>query len=149
MKYSYRRAAGKARTFSNSLSFTSQLMPASELAPCSRQTTSHLVSKARRCTDKTLSADYQGWWRRHEDRRRGITSSVVRYHPWLTREDIVRLVLTLVRIGLLLVLTVMTLSLVIAVGRPETGPFEKFVLVAIAAGLIGLAIPVGRIARNR
>src|SRR4029450_3414307 len=46
--------------------------------------------------------------------------------PWLTREDIVRLVLTLVRIGLLLVLTVMTLSLVIAVGRPETGPFEKF-----------------------
>jgi hypothetical protein len=96
-----------------------------------------------------LSADYQGWWRRHEDCRRGITSSVVRYHPWLTREDIVRLVLTLVRIGLLLVLTVMTLSLVIAVGRPETGPFEKFVLVAIAAGLIGLAIPVGRIARNR
>lgn len=69
--------------------------------------------------------------------------------PWLTREDIVRLVLTLVRIGLLLVLTVMTLSLVIAVGRPETGPFEKFVLVAAGAGLIGLAIPVGRIARNR
>ena len=67
----------------------------------------------------------------------------------LTREDIVRLVLTLVRLGLLLVLTVMTLSLVIAVGRPETGPFEKFVLVAAAAGLIGLAIPIGRIARNR
>jgi hypothetical protein len=74
---------------------------------------------------------------------------MVRYHPWLRREDIVRLVLTLVRIGLLLVLTIMTLSLVIAVGRPETGPFEKFVLVAAAAGLIGLAIPVGRIARNR
>jgi hypothetical protein len=73
----------------------------------------------------------------------------VRYHPWLTREDIVRLVLTLIRIGILLVLTIMTLSLLIAVGRPETGPFEKFVLVAAAAGLIGLAIPVGRIARNR
>jgi hypothetical protein len=73
----------------------------------------------------------------------------VRYHSLVTREDIVRLVLTLVRLGLLLVLTVMTLSLVIAVGRPETGPFEKFVLVAAAAGLIGLAIPVGRIARNR
>jgi hypothetical protein len=61
----------------------------------------------------------------------------------------VRLILTLVRIGLLLVLTVMTLSLVIAVGRPETGPLEKFVLVAASVGLIGLAIPVGRIARNR
>jgi hypothetical protein len=48
-----------------------------------------------------------------------------------------------------LVLTVMTLSLVIAVGRPETGPLEKFVLVAASVGLIGLAIPVGRIARNR
>ena len=51
--------------------------------------------------------------------------------------------------GLLLVLTMMTLSLLIAVGRPETGPFERFVLVAAAAGMIGLAIPVGRIARNR
>ena len=60
-----------------------------------------------------------------------------------------RLVLTLVRLGLLLVLTVMTLSFVIAVGRAEAGPFEKIVLVAAAAGLIGLAIPVGRIARNR
>jgi hypothetical protein len=69
--------------------------------------------------------------------------------PLADTGDIVRLVLTLVRIGLLLLLTVMTLSLVIAVGRPEIGPFEKFVLVAAAAGLIGLAIPVRRIARNR
>jgi hypothetical protein len=67
----------------------------------------------------------------------------------LTREGIVRVVLRLVRIGLLLALTVMTLSLAIAVGRPETGPFEKFVLVAAAAALIGFAIPVGRIARKQ
>jgi hypothetical protein len=98
-----------------------------------------------------LSADHEGWVAQARRPSLGdyLAGRRVRYHPWLIREDIVRLVLTLVRIGLLLVLTVMTLSLVIAVGRPETGPFEKFVLVAAAAGIIGLAIPVGRIARNR
>jgi hypothetical protein len=96
------------------------------------------------------TADREGWVAQARRPSPGDYLAAVRSGtiPWLTREDIVRLVLTLVRLGLLLVLTVMTLSLVIAVGRPETGPFEKFVLVAAAAGLI-LAIPVGRIARNR
>jgi hypothetical protein len=54
----------------------------------------------------------------------------------------------LLRIALLGVLFVLLLSLVVAVGRPETGPFEKIVLVAAGVGLVGLAIPVHRIGQR-
>jgi hypothetical protein len=58
---------------------------------------------------------------------------------------LVGVLLRLVRFALLLVLVVLTLSLVIAIGRPETGPFEKVVLVAASIGLLALGAPVRRI----
>jgi hypothetical protein len=56
--------------------------------------------------------------------------------------------LRLLRIALLAVLFLLLLSLVVAVGRPETGPFEKVVLVAAGIGLLGLAMPVHRIGQR-
>lgn len=53
--------------------------------------------------------------------------------------------LRLLRIALLIILFLMALSLVVAIGRPETGPFEKVVLIAAVVGLLGLAMPVHRI----
>ena len=47
----------------------------------------------------------------------------------------------LLRLVVLGVLFLLLLSLVMAVGRPETGPLEKIVLVAAGVGLVGLAIP--------
>ncbi|HEV8622012.1 MAG TPA: hypothetical protein VGR33_03875 [Actinomycetota bacterium] len=44
--------------------------------------------------------------------------------------------LRLVRIAILVVLTFLVLSLVIAAARPETGILEKVVLVAAVLGLI-------------
>ncbi len=53
--------------------------------------------------------------------------------------------LRLLRLALLAVLFFWILGLVIAVGRPETGPMEDVVLVAVVAGLFALAVPVRRI----
>jgi hypothetical protein len=53
--------------------------------------------------------------------------------------------LRLVRTIILVVLAFLVLSLVIAFARPETGVFEKVVLVAAVVGLIALAGPVRRI----
>lgn len=53
--------------------------------------------------------------------------------------------LMLVRTAILVVLVLLVLSMVIAIGRPETGVFEKVVLVGAVVGLIALAAPVRRI----
>jgi hypothetical protein len=53
--------------------------------------------------------------------------------------------LRLVRIAILVVLTFLVLSLVVAVARPETGILEKVVLVATIVGLIAAASPARRI----
>jgi hypothetical protein len=54
-------------------------------------------------------------------------------------------VLRLIRLGILIVLTLMILSLVMAVGSATTGPLEKVVLVAAIAGMFALAVPAPRI----
>ena len=56
-----------------------------------------------------------------------------------------RRLLRLVRFVLLVVLTFLTLSLVIAIARPEIGAAEKVVLAAAVIGLLGLAVPVRRL----
>lgn len=48
-------------------------------------------------------------------------------------------VIRLLRVFLTLVLAVITLSLIIGVARPETGPVEKVVMVALVAGCFVLA----------
>ena len=51
----------------------------------------------------------------------------------------------LVRVGrvlVILVLALLTISFVIGVGRPETGPVEKVVLLALVAGCVFLAARV-------
>ena len=50
--------------------------------------------------------------------------------------------LRVVRTAILVVLVFLVLSLVIAFARPETGVFEKVVLVAAVVGLVALAAPV-------
>ena len=60
------------------------------------------------------------------------------------RENMLRLL----RLAILIVLVVWILGLVIAVGRPETGPLEDVVLVALVAGSFALAAPVRRIGRH-
>jgi hypothetical protein len=56
--------------------------------------------------------------------------------------------LKLVRIAILVVLTFLVLSLVIAVARPETGILEKVVLVAGVLGLIAANSPARRNGRK-
>ena len=51
----------------------------------------------------------------------------------------------LIRLAILVVLTFVTLSLVIAIGRPETGLAEKIVLGAVVAGTFGVAARLRRI----
>lgn len=53
--------------------------------------------------------------------------------------------LRLVRIAILVVLTFIVLSLVIAAARPETGILERVVLVAAALGLIAAGSRARRI----
>jgi hypothetical protein len=53
--------------------------------------------------------------------------------------------LRLVRIAILVVLTYLVLSLVVAVARPDTGTLEKIVLVAAVLGLIAVGSLVRRI----
>ena len=52
----------------------------------------------------------------------------------------------LVRILLILVLALLTIALVIAIGRAETGPAEKLALLALTAGCIFLATQVTKLA---
>lgn len=59
------------------------------------------------------------------------------------------MVARLVRIFLLLVMTFLAMGLVVAVARPEFGPFEKVVLGLAAVGVIAAAAPVRRIGRTR
>lgn len=54
--------------------------------------------------------------------------------------------LRLFRFGILAVMTLIVISLVIAVARPETGPAEKVVLGVAVVGLIVAARPVQRMA---
>ena len=56
-----------------------------------------------------------------------------------------RTVLRLVRFAILLVLVFWQLSIVVALGRPETGPVEDIALLALVLGLFALARPVRRI----
>ena len=58
-------------------------------------------------------------------------------------------VLRLLRLAILVVISFMTLSLVIAIGGPWTGPAEKVVLAVAVVGLIAAAGPVGRIGSAR
>ena len=49
------------------------------------------------------------------------------------------------RVVILVVLAMITLAVVMAIGRTETGPFEKLVLAAVVPGLLALARPVRRL----
>ena len=53
--------------------------------------------------------------------------------------------LRLARLVILVLLFFWILGLVVAIGRPETGPVEDIVLIGIVLGLFALAVPVGRI----
>lgn len=53
--------------------------------------------------------------------------------------------LRLLRLVLLVIMTFIVVSLVIAVARPETGPAEKVVLSVAVVGLIVAARPVQRL----
>jgi RsiW-degrading membrane proteinase PrsW (M82 family) len=50
-----------------------------------------------------------------------------------------------VRLALLVVLFFWILGFIVAAGRPETGPIEDVVLIALIGGLFALAVPVRRI----
>lgn len=54
-------------------------------------------------------------------------------------------VLRILRLALLLVLFFWVLGLIIAAGRPETGPVEDVVLALGIVGLFALGVPVRRI----
>jgi hypothetical protein len=49
------------------------------------------------------------------------------------------------RVVILVVVAIATLAVVMAIGRTETGPFEKLVLAAVVPGLLALAVPVRRL----
>jgi hypothetical protein len=55
------------------------------------------------------------------------------------------MLLRLVRTVLLVVMTFLTIGLVVALGRPETGPIEKAVLAIIVVGVVAASSPVRRI----
>ena len=57
--------------------------------------------------------------------------------------------LRLVRLAILIVLFFVIVGLVVAIGRPETGPIEKVVLVGVVLALFALAVPVRRIGASR
>jgi hypothetical protein len=58
-------------------------------------------------------------------------------------------VLRFLRVVILTVLCFFVLSLIMATGRPETGPIEDAVLVAAMGGLVALAAPVRRLGTTR
>lgn len=51
----------------------------------------------------------------------------------------------LIRLAILIVLTFVAVSFVIAIGRPETGLVEKIVLGAVVAGTFGVAARLRRL----
>jgi hypothetical protein len=51
----------------------------------------------------------------------------------------------MLRLGLLVVLTLLALSMVTAIGRPETGPTEKLLLVLGTAAVVAAGAPIRRI----
>ena len=55
------------------------------------------------------------------------------------------MLLRIVRTVLLVVMTFLTIALVVALGRPETGPIEKAVLAVFVIGVIVASAPVRRI----
>ena len=55
------------------------------------------------------------------------------------------MMLRVVRTVLLVVMTFLTIGLVVALGRPETGPIEKAVLTVFVIGLIAASAPVRRV----
>ncbi len=57
--------------------------------------------------------------------------------------------LRVLRLGLLVMMTFMTLSLIVALARPETGPIEKGLLGAAVIGLLLAARPVQRLKSSR
>ena len=57
--------------------------------------------------------------------------------------------LRILRLGVLVVMTFMTLSLIIALAWPETGPIEKGLLVAAVVVVVLAARPVQRLASSR
>ena len=57
--------------------------------------------------------------------------------------------LRLLRFAVLVLMFFITVSLIIAVARPETGPAEKLVLGAAVVGLLFAAVPVQRIGPGR
>jgi hypothetical protein len=57
--------------------------------------------------------------------------------------------LRLLRLAILVAMTFVVLSLVIAIGTPETGPIEKVILGAAAIGIIVASAPVRRIGTTR
>ncbi len=63
--------------------------------------------------------------------------------------DIARTALVSLRWALLIGLVFLVLPLVMAVGRPETGPWEKVVLSGATVGLLSLASLIHRIGRRR
>ena len=58
-------------------------------------------------------------------------------------------VLRILRVALLAVLALSTLSIVIAVGRPETGPAEKLLLLVGAVAVVAAGAPVRRLGTPR
>jgi hypothetical protein len=56
------------------------------------------------------------------------------------------MLIRLVRILLILVLALLTIALVIALGRAETGPAEKLALLALTAGCILVAAQASKLA---
>lgn len=57
--------------------------------------------------------------------------------------------LRLLRIAILLVMTFIVLSLIIAVASPETGPAEKMILGVAVVGVVVSARPVQRLGSGR
>ena len=55
------------------------------------------------------------------------------------------MLLRIVRMVLFVVMTFFTIGLVVALGRPETGPIEKAVLAVVVLGVIVASAPVRRI----
>lgn len=73
------------------------------------------------------------------------TSEDLRDLPRLRRRAYAHHMLRLLRFAILVVMTLIVISLVIAVARPETGPTEKVVLGVAIVGFIVAARPVQRL----
>ena len=65
--------------------------------------------------------------------------------PRLHRRAYAHHMLRLLRLAILVVMTLIVISLIVAIARPETGPAEKVFLGVAAVGLIVAARPVQRL----